>query len=321
MGDPQLDDGVANLERFNQGLAGLTPRLEETTHELAAHVTELQTATDELRGKLHDAQTALTDIEAEAGTLAGVAEQDVEQVGSLALDDVDAAFNAIDGSVRELVEGLPHELAARAGGMEADLGDLEAQGFTPLHESLAHLGTAYDGWTSPAKAALEHLGAEVQAALDQLQHDRELFDETDTFIVQHTEASGWAPVQQATYAVEQSAPDAFAQGGVGDALGAAHDQLQQQGHAAAQEMREQLAAIVHESEAQVTSRAQALASTADAAIDSCELVEHGSGTALDDATQADSRAARALDGFGNKIRTADGELQQIRMVVDAMDAP
>jgi hypothetical protein len=320
MGDPQLDDAVANLERFNQALAGLTPRLQEAAAELAGHVGTLEHATDDLRAKLTDAHAEVQAIDVEASTFAAAAETEADGVDQIAMQEIDAALNTLDGAVRELLEGLPHELSARADSVDSDLQSLQAQGFASLHESFAHVVTAFDGWAAAAADALEELGTDVHAASDQLTHDRALFDETDTYIVLHTDHSGWAAVQMATNGVEEQTPATFAQAGVGDGFATAQEGLQQASHAATHELREQLATAAHEVGEEISQRTLALVNAIDEVVQSCELAEHGAGQADEDATAALQRAS-ALVELAQKIETAEGEVQQIRTVMEAMNTP
>jgi hypothetical protein len=320
MGDPQLDDSVANLERFNQTLSSLTPRLQEAAEDLTGHVGALEHAADELRAKVADAHAAVHDVEVEVSTFASAAETEAQGLDGIVMEEFDAAMNTLDGSVRELIEGDPHEVAARAGTLEHDLEELRSQGFGHLHEAFAHVGDAFDGWGAAAATALEEVDHDVHAAIEQLAHDRELFDEADTFVVLHSDHTGWSPVQQATHGVEEQTPYVFAQAGVGDGLASAQASLLQQAHAAAHDLREKLAGVVHEVGEEVSQRTLALVNAVDDAVQACEVAEHGAGQAADDATGAAQRAT-ALADLAQKIETADGEVQQIRSVMEAMDAP
>jgi hypothetical protein len=319
MGD--LDDSIAHLERFNQTLASLTPQLEGAASDLAAHTASLQTLTDDLQAKLGAARTAVDAIDAEAETFATAAETEAEGVGDFALDDIESALTTLDGSVRELTESVPNEIASRAGSLGPDLEALQSLGFEPLHQMMNSLATAaFGNWAAAAEQSLGGLDEQVDTASRQVATHKARLDDADSWIIHHTEVTAWGPVQIATSAVETGIPATVAEAPLGTDLATLQEALGQQVEVAAQDLRAQLATAVQEVSEVISPRTLGLIDAVGTVVDACEVAEHGAGEAEQEATAAVPRAAALVD-LAERIEIAEGELRQIQTVLQAMDAP
>jgi len=316
----QLDDAVTNLERFNQTLAGLTPRLQEAAGELAGHVTTLQTTHGELRTKLTEAQSAVSDLDTELSTFSHTLETEADTVGSVALDEVDHALTELDASVRELAAAAPAEIANRAQGVQDDLETIQNDGFIVLGKVLAHVGSGFASWAHPAEETLHELDAELHAASDELAHARELIDEPESWIVHHTDPGAWGHLQNATVEVEDHIPAGFAHDAVATDLATVQQSLAQDIHTDTHDLREQLDTLMHEVAEDISRHETALIDGTEALVGNLELAENGAEKAEQEATTTMQHASALLDTT-QKIEAADLELQIIRNVMEAMSTP
>jgi hypothetical protein len=319
MGDPQLDDSIANLERFNQSLASLTPRLGEAGSDLATQVAALQALAGELQTKMDAARSAVDAIGGEGSTFALAAETEADAVGDMALNDLDSALTTLDGSVRELAESVPREIAARADGLEQDLQSLQGQGFGPLHQMMNSLArAAFGNWAAAAEEDLDRLDQQIDIVIEQFKTHGEQLNEAERWNVQNTEVRGWSPVSVASTGVETRIPAVVVEAPLATDLTTLQEAAGQQADAATLDLRTQLASAVQEVSEQISYRTLALVDTLGTVVDACELAEHNAGEAEQEATSAVQRAAALVD-LAERMETAEGELQQIQIVLQGMN--
>lgn len=321
MGDPQLDDSIGHLERFNQTLSTLTPQLEEQAAELGVDVGALRTLAGELQGKLTAARSSVDAIDDEIATFATAAETEAEGIGDLALTELDQALSTLDGSVRELADDVPQQLTGRAETLEQDLESLQSQGFAPLHQMMNALARgAFGNWAATAAETLGRLDEQVDTVVEEVTAHREKIDEPGAWIVQQTEVSAWSPVQVATAGVDSRIPSTVTGASLAGDLTAAQETAYQQGLAATQDLRTQLGEVVQQASEPISQRTLALVDTVSTTLDACEIAEHGVGEGDEEASAAVQRAAALVD-LAERIETAEGELRHVQSVLQSMDAP
>jgi len=320
MGDPQLDDGIANLIGFNGTLAAQTPDLSTAADELAEHAHDLDVAQQELRAELAVATANLSSLESETGTYAGAVESEAESVGSTAQHDVDSAATAIDSAVREADQAYPKEIASRADAMEHYMEELQDQGFAPLHQTMNQVARGDMGnWAASAEEALHHLDERVHALKTQLLKDQGIGDDS-TWMVKYDDQQTWIAVEMAAQGVEGSIPAKVADAPLHTELASTYATLKQEAHTASETVRARLAELVTRVGDPISQRTMALIDATTHVLEACALAEHGAGEAAQDAGTAVPRAT-AVEKLTERIDTAENELLTIQSVLQAMNAP
>jgi hypothetical protein len=321
MPDPQLDDGVANLSEFVNRIVTNTSYLRPLADDLAAEPQKLDAVQGELRDALTHAKQSADALDVELATYATAVETESESVGAMALGELDAALDGIDGKIRELQQSVPGELATLVDGIEHDLDELRDQGFSPLHEAMNAIARGSIGtWAAAAEESLGRLDQVVDALRDQLQKDEQALGDDDGWGLKQDEQGMWVGVDAATTGVNGGLPNDVAEAPLATELDGLHQSLRQEAHAAMEALRAQLAQLVAHVGEQISPRTLALIDGAAAALEACELAEDGAGQADEEAGAAVPRAA-ALVALAERIDGADVELRQIQEVLQAMDTP
>jgi hypothetical protein len=179
---------------------------------------------------------------------------------------------------------------------------------------------AFGNWAATAAETLGRLDEQVDTVAREVTEHREKLDEPETWVVHKTEVSGWAPVQLATTGVDSTIPTTVTDAPLASDLETAQETARQQGLAATQDLRAQLAEAVQQASEPVAQRTLALVDTLGTTLDACEVAEHGVGEGDEEASAAVARAAALVD-LGERIETAEGELRHIQSVLQSMDVP
>jgi chromosome segregation ATPase len=319
MPDPQLDDSIAHLTAFNGTLASQTPDLASAADELSAYAHKLEVAQHELRAELAVAVANVDALELEAATYSGAVESESESVGATALDEVDAALTAVDGTVPALQESVPQTLATRNDATERYLQELQEQGFDPLHQKANELARgAFGNWAAAAEEGLARLDQRVDAVVAELQKDEQSLMDESKWMVKNSDDSSWVAVEMSTRSVEAGLPAKVAEAPLATELASDQEAMRQEARAAADGLRAQLDQAARELDEQLSQRTTALVDAFGTVVDACEVTEHGAGEAEQEGAGAVPRASAVVDLFG-EIEKAEVEVQQIQTTLQSME--
>jgi hypothetical protein len=319
MPDPPLHEGIANLEAFNLMLLNQIPQLMQAADELAEHGHKLEIAQHELRAELAAATTSLDALDSEIATCAGAVESESESLGATA-PDVDSALTAVDAGVREIAANVVNELAARVATIDHYIGELQEQGFSPLHQMMNALARdALGNWAATAEGSLGTLDQHVDAFKASFPEKWQALSDDGAWAIMHHDEVSWMSVEMVTASLN-TVPTTVTDAPLATRLEDLYASLQREAHTSLEALRALLDDLTTQVGQQVSQRTLALIDTTGTVLEACELAEQGTGEAQQEASGAVPRAA-AVAELAERIQTAERELMHIQNVLQAMDTP
>jgi hypothetical protein len=322
MGDPALDDGIANLQRFNALLETTQPALEAAVEAIGERATALDNAVAELRAASADLQSQCGEVEKEAETFAQAAEQALDQIGPSALEDLDRILDALEAGAAENRQQLASELDERGAALQSSAQELTARGFEATTTVLETEQAEFERWAGEGETSIGELAAALTGVQQELDLDRSNLVEDLFWAGSQFDGVIWLEEREGIATIGHQLPEAFEQKRheMGQDATASFDSLDEAVAEATQTLRGRLGNEAETAAVTLGQRMEASAVALEGLLDGLELAEHGLGLLAGDLTGAQPRVA-TLVALPAEIEQGDREIEIIRSVTHAMDTP